>query len=52
MWTAFSRKTKSNLTDEQKRLDKLRNLWLEGRVDSSYAELMTYQSEINNDGHG
>lgn len=27
------------------------DLWAEGKADSPYAELMTYQSEINNGGH-
>ena len=27
------------------------DLWVEGRADSPYTELMTYQSEINNGGH-
>ncbi len=27
------------------------DLWASGQVDSPYAELMTYQSEINNGGH-
>lgn len=32
-------------------LDRLWELWEGERVDSPYAELMTYQSEINNGGH-
>ena len=39
------------LTDEQKKWNKMWDLWAEGRADSPYAELMTYQSEINNGGH-
>lgn len=27
------------------------DLWVEGQADSPFAELMTYQSEINNGGH-
>ena len=27
------------------------DLWSEGKADSPYAELMTYQSEVNNGGH-
>ena len=27
-------------------------MWAEGEAESPYAELMTYQSEINNGGHG
>ena len=31
--------------------NKMWELWVEGQADSPYAELMTYQSEINNGGH-
>lgn len=36
---------------EMDSLDRLWELWEGERVDSPYAELMTYQSEINNGGH-
>ena len=39
------------LTDEQKKWNKMWDLWVEGRADSPYSELMIYQSEINNGGH-
>ncbi len=39
------------LSDKQNELDKVWNMWEEGKVASPYAELMTYQSEINNGGH-
>ena len=39
------------LSDEQQKWNKMWDLWAEGRADSPYAELMTYQSEINNGGH-
>ena len=42
---------KVELTDEQKRWNKIWELWTEGKADSPYAELMTYQSEVNNGGH-
>lgn len=48
---SFFKKNKAELSDEQKKLDKMWNLWVEDRSDSPYAELMTYQSEINNGGH-
>ena len=38
-------------TNEQVRLTKLWELWEAGKIDSPLAELMTYQSEINNGGH-
>ena len=48
----FFRKSKANhLTDEQTKWNRMWDLWAEGRADSPYAELMTYQSEINNGGH-
>ena len=48
---SFFKKSKVKLTDEQKKWNKMWDLWAEGRADSPYAELMTYQSEINNGGH-
>lgn len=47
----FFRKDKVELSDEQKKWNKMWELWVEGQADSPYAELMTYQSEINNGGH-
>ena len=41
----------TDLTEEQRKLNKMWDMWVEGQVDSPYAELMTYQSEINNGGH-
>jgi tetratricopeptide (TPR) repeat protein len=45
------KKKKVELTEEQLKWDKMWELWTEEKVDSPYAELMTYQSEINNGGH-
>lgn len=45
------RKSKTELSDEQKKWNKMWDLWEENRADTPYAELMTYQSEINNGGH-
>ena len=47
----FLKKKQVQLTDEQKKWNKMWELWSEGEADSPYAELMTYQSEINNGGH-
>ncbi len=47
----FLKKKKAELTDEQMKWSKMWELWTEGKVDSPYAELMTYQGEINNGGH-
>ena len=45
------RKNKVELSNEQKKWNKVWDLWAEKRADTPYAELMTYQSEINNGGH-
>ena len=42
---------KVELTEEQIKWNKMWELWTEEKVESPYAELMTYQSEINNGGH-
>ena len=41
---------KAELNDEKK-WNRMWELWSEGKVDSPYAELMTYQSEVYNGGH-
>ncbi len=46
----FFRK-KNELTEEQIKWNKMWDLWTEGKIESPYQELMTYQSEINNGGH-
>lgn len=46
------KKKKVVLTEEQLKWNKIWDLWAEGKAESPYAELMTYQSEINNGGHG
>ena len=48
---AFFKKKKVELTEEQRKWNKMWELWAEDHADSPYAELMTYQSEINNGGH-
>ena len=45
------KKKKVELTEEQLKWNKMWELWTEERVKSPYAELMNYQSEINNGGH-
>lgn len=47
----FLKKGKAELSDEQKKWNKMWDLWTEGRADSPYKELMSYQSEVNNGGH-
>ena len=39
------------LTEEEKKWNKMWDLWAEGEIESPYNELMTYQSEVNNGGH-
>ena len=45
------KKKKVELTEEQLKWNKMWDLWTEGKAESPYAQLMTYQSEINNGGH-
>ena len=45
------KKKKPQLTEEQLKWNKMWELWTEAKADSPFAELMTYQSEINNGGH-
>ena len=45
------KKKKVNLTDEQRKWNKMWDLWVKGKVKSPVAEMMTYQSEVNNGGH-
>ena len=47
----FFKKKKVELTEEQLKWNKMWDLWVEGKAASPYAELMTYQSEVNNGGH-
>ena len=39
------------LTEDNLKWDKMWDLWVDGAAASPYAELMTYQGEINNGGH-
>ncbi len=45
------RKKKVQLSEEELKWNKMWDLWTEEKAKSPYAELMTYQSEINNGGH-
>ena len=45
------KKKKIELTEEQLRWNKTWDLWVEKKAETPYAELMTYQSEVNNGGH-
>ncbi len=47
----FFKKKKVKLTEKDLKWNKMWELWTEGRTDSPYSELMTYQSEVNNGGH-
>ncbi len=48
---SFFKKKKVKLTEEQCKWNKMWDLWAEEKAESPYAQLMTYQSEINNGGH-
>lgn len=45
------RNRKTACTDEETKWDRMWDRWVKGTAESPYAELMTYQSEINNGGH-
>ena len=45
------KKKKVELTEEQLKWNKMWDLWVDGKVDSPFAELMEYQSQVNNGGH-
>ena len=45
------KKKKIELTEEQLKWNKMWDLWVQGKVESPFAELMRYQSEVNNGGH-
>ena len=47
----FFKNKKTELTEEQLKWNKMWEMWANEQVDSPYAELMTYQSEIYNGGH-
>ena len=47
----FFKKKNTELTEEQVKWNKMWELWTQGEAESPYAELMTYQGEINNGGH-
>lgn len=46
------KKKKVELTEEQLKWNKIWDLWVEKKAETPYDELMTYQSEVNNGGHG
>ena len=57
LFDIFRRKKKNALDDnslaeENKQWNKMWDLWANGEIQSPYNELMTYQSEVNNGGHG
>ncbi len=43
--------TESPLSEKEIRWNKMWDLWANGEIESPYAELMEYHSEINNGGH-
>ena len=45
------KKKKVELTEEQLKWNKMWELWTEAKAEAPYAQLMTYQSEVNNGGH-
>ena len=51
LFDIFKRKKKHELTEDQLKLNKMWDLWVQNKAESPYKELMDYQSEINNGGH-
>ncbi len=51
MFGFLKKKKKLEPTEEELRWNKLWDLWADGKIESPYQELMTYQGEINNGGH-
>ena len=45
------KKKQVELTEEQRKWNKMWELWAEKKAEAPYAQLMTYQSEVNNGGH-
>lgn len=46
----FLRK-KPTLSQDEQKWNRMWDLWTEGKAESPYAELMEYESEVNNGGH-
>ena len=44
-------KKKDELPEKERKWNKMWDLWAEGQAKSPYAQLMTYDSEVNNGGH-
>jgi hypothetical protein len=42
---------KTKFSEAELKFNKMWDLWAEGNIPSPYADLMTYQSEVNNGGH-
>ena len=40
------------ISEADEKWNRIWDLWAEGEIESPYNELMTYQSEVNNGGHG
>lgn len=51
LFDVFKKNKKVGLTEEQLKWNEIWKRWANGEMGSPYAELMTYQSEINNGGH-
>ena len=51
LFSGLFKKKKVELTDAQQKWNRMWELWAEEKAESPYAELMTYQSEVNNGGH-
>ena len=47
----FPKKKEIDLPIETLKFNKMFDLWADGKIESPYQDLMTYQTEVNNGGH-
>lgn len=51
LFAFFRKKAKPALSEDELKWNRIWDLWAEGNAESPYAELMTYEAEVNNGGH-
>lgn len=51
LFAFFRKKPKPVLSEDELKWNRIWDLWAEGNAESPYAELMTYEAEVNNGGH-
>ncbi len=48
----FRKRKAPKLSSEDLKMNKLWDMWCENKVESPFSDLMEYQSQVNNGGHG